>query len=44
MRDALADVHAAGTRTYDLAGPGTTAVDMDEFNRQILDSLETYRG
>lgn len=44
VRNALADVHSAGTRTYDLAGPGTTAVDMDEFNRQILAALETYRG
>ena len=30
--------------TYDLATGDTTAVDMDEFNRHILTSLETHRG
>ena len=44
VRSALADVHAAGIRTYDLATGDTTAVDMDEFNRHILTSLETHRG
>ena len=44
VRSALTDVYAAGTRTYDLAGPGDTAVGMDEFNEKILASLETHRG
>jgi len=44
VRSALTDVHAAGTRTYDLAGPGVTAVGMDEFNRQVLAALEVHRA
>jgi 3-isopropylmalate dehydrogenase len=44
IRTALADVFASGVRTTDLAGPDTPAVDMDEFNRLILKSLEAHRG
>jgi 3-isopropylmalate dehydrogenase len=44
VRSALTDVHAAGTRTYDLATPGIPAASMDEFNEKILASLETHRG
>jgi 3-isopropylmalate dehydrogenase len=43
VRSALTDVHAAGIRTYDLAGPDTTAVGMDEFNSQVLIALEAHR-
>ena len=44
VRSALTDVHAAGTRTYDLAPSGTPAAGMDEFNRQVLAALEVHRG
>ena len=45
IRDALADVHAAGSHTNDLAVPGQpSAVHLDEINQQILTALETHRG
>ena len=44
IRTALADVYAAGTRTNDLATGGRPAVDLDEFNRQILTALEAHHG
>lgn len=38
IRRALAEVHASGVRTYDLAG-GETPATMDEFNRAVLDRI-----
>jgi hypothetical protein len=37
-------VHQAGFHTNDLAVPGQPTVHLDEFNQQILTSLETHRG
>jgi len=44
IRGALDEVYASGVRTYDLAAAGSIPVDMDEFNRLVLKSVEARRG
>lgn len=39
VRGALSRTYDAGVRTYDLAGPGTPVVGMDELNSRMLDAL-----
>ena len=39
VRGALDAVLDAGAPTYDLAGPGETTLDLDEFNEYVLAAL-----
>ncbi|MPZ52413.1 MAG: hypothetical protein GEU79_06725 [Acidimicrobiia bacterium] len=40
IRQALETVYQSGARTYDVVSPTTRLVDMDEFNKLVLDALE----